>query len=81
MLENERPHVFLIKGFSGWRKRRAFNRKLRNFECKSLLAEKEYRILEKEADFYKKVEPLKYTCRLILGVLFTLFTLNWIVTM
>jgi hypothetical protein len=39
VLENERPHVNQIKGFSGWRKRRAFNKKIRIYEVKSLLAE------------------------------------------
>lgn len=80
-LENERPHVNQIKGFSGWRKRRAFNKKIRVFEMKSLLAENEFRVLEKEVDYYKKVEPMKYTCRLILGIISIMLTLNWIATM
>lgn len=80
-LENERPHVFQIKGFSGWRKRRVFNKKIRVYETKCLLAESEFRVLEKEVDYYKKVEPMKYTFRLIMGILSTLLTLNWIATM
>lgn len=80
-LENQRTHVNQIKGFSGWRKRRTFNRKVRVYEIKGLLAEKEYTILEKEADYFKKVEPLAYTLKLILGVLCTFLSLNWLVTM
>lgn len=81
LLENERPHVNQIKGFSGWRKRRQFNRKIRIFEIKSLLAEKEYTILEKETDYFKKVEPLTYTFKLVLGIICTLLSLNWLATM
>lgn len=81
VLETERPHVNQIKGYSGWKKRRTFNRKIRVFETKSLLAEKEFRILEKEADYYKKVEPLKYTVRLVLGIICFFLTLNWIASM
>jgi hypothetical protein len=41
----------LIKGLSGWRKRRAFNKKVRIYEARSLLAEKEYGILDLEANY------------------------------
>jgi hypothetical protein len=77
-LDNERNVVAQIKGFSGWRKRRAFAKKLRIFETRSLLAEKEYTILDMEANYYQKVEPLQYTIKLILGVLAALITLNWL---
>jgi hypothetical protein len=51
-LENERVIVSEIKGFSGWRKRRAFSKKARIFEARSLLAEKEYNILEMESNYF-----------------------------
>jgi len=44
--------VAAIKGFSGWRKRRNFNKKVRVFEARSLLAEEEFRILDMEAKYY-----------------------------
>jgi hypothetical protein len=41
-LETVRPHVAQIKGWSGWKKRRAFSRKMRVYETKSLVAEREF---------------------------------------
>ncbi|CDW87933.1 UNKNOWN [Stylonychia lemnae] len=76
-IENERQYVALIKGYSGWRKRRAFNKKIRIFESRSLLAEKEFRILDMEANYSQKVEPLRYTFKLVLGIICALLTLNW----
>jgi hypothetical protein len=78
-LESERLQVGQIRGFSGWRKRRAFSRKMRVFEARALLAEKEYTILDLEANYFQKVEPLKYTLKLVLGVIAALLTLNWLV--
>ena len=77
-LENERAIVGQIKGFSGWKKRRNFFKKVRIFEARSLMAEKEYTILDLESNFFQKVEPLKYTIRLVLGVIAALFTINWL---
>jgi hypothetical protein len=57
-LENERVIVGQIKGFSGWRKRRAFSKKLRIYEARSLLAENEFHIMELESNYFQKVEPL-----------------------
>lgn len=51
-IENERQYVALIKGFSGWRKRRNFNKKVRTYETRSLLAEKEFNILDMEANYF-----------------------------
>ena len=51
-LENERGYVAQIKGFSGWKKRRGFFRKVRIFEARSLLAEKEFKIMDLEANYY-----------------------------
>jgi hypothetical protein len=36
-IENERAYVALIKGYAGWKKRRAFNKKVRLFEARTLL--------------------------------------------
>jgi LMBR1 domain-containing protein 1 len=78
-LESERVQVGQIRGFSGWRKRRAFSKKLRIFEARALLAEKEYTFLDLEANYFQKVEPLKYTFKLFLGIIAALLTLNWLV--
>jgi hypothetical protein len=67
-----------MKGFSGYRKRDAYKKKLRIFETRSLLAENEFRKLEMEADYYQKVEPMKYMFKLILGIICILLTLNFI---
>ncbi len=80
-IENERQYVALIKGFSGWRKRRNFNKKVRIYETRSLLAEKEFKILDMEANYYQKVEPLRYTVKLVLGIMAALLSLNWIAQM
>ena len=80
-IENERQYVALIKGFSGWKKRRAFNKKVRIYESRSILAEREYKQLEMEANYSTKVEPLKYTLKLILGIICLLLTLNWFAQM
>lgn len=78
-LENERVIVAEIKGCAGWKKRRAFFKKLRIFETRSLLAEKEYNILDLEANYYQKVEPMSYTFKLFLGILAALLSLNWLI--
>jgi hypothetical protein len=62
-------------------KRNAFKKKLRIFETKSLLAEREFKKLEMEADYVKKVEPMKYTFELILGIICCCLTLNMIAEM
>jgi len=80
-LEGERPFVAQIRGFSGWRKRRAFYGKLRLFETKSLMAEKEFERLEMISDYYNKVEPLKYALTLVLGIFCALLTLDWFAQM
>ena len=77
-LEDERALVAQIKSMTGWRKRRAFARKMRIYETKTLLAEREFMKMEMEVDYYKKVEPMKYTCKLILGVFAILLSLNWL---
>lgn len=80
-LEEDRNLVAQIKGFSGYRKRDAFKKKLRTLETRSLLAEDEFRKLEMEADYVKKVEPMKYVFELILGILCVLLTLNILIEM
>ena len=64
-LESEQVIVAQIRGFSGWRKRRAFFKKVKIYETRSLLAETEFNILELESNFYQKVEPLTYTLKLV----------------
>jgi hypothetical protein len=77
LLENERGIVAEIKGCTGWKRRRIFSKKLRIFEARSLMAEKEYNILEMEANYHQMVEPMTYTFKLILGILAAFLTLNW----
>ena len=75
-IEDKRGLVAQIKGFSGYRKRNAFKKKLRILETRSLLAELEFKKMKMEADYVKQVEPLKYTFKLILGIICILLTLN-----
>ena len=42
------------------------------------MAEREYTILDMEANFYQKVEPLQYTLKLVLGIFAALLSLNWL---
>jgi hypothetical protein len=78
-LSEDYPLVSQIRGFSGFRKRTTFKKKLRILETRSLLAEKEFKKLEMEVDYVKKVEPLKYSFLLVLGVICILLTLNVLV--
>ena len=39
-IENEKQYVALIKGYAGWKKRRAFNKKIRLFEARTLLSKR-----------------------------------------
>jgi LMBR1 domain-containing protein 1 len=45
ILDNERPYVATILGFTGYKKRRAFERKMRVYETRSLRAEREFQKL------------------------------------
>ena len=78
-LENERGIVAEIKGSNGWKRRSVFAKKMRILESRALRAEKEYSILEMEANYYQMVEPLTYTFKLVLGILAALLSLNWVV--
>lgn len=75
-LDDERNLFAQIKGWSGYRKRGTFKKKLRVLETRSLLAEQEFRKLQMQADYVKKVEPMKYVFELILGIICVLLTLN-----
>ncbi len=46
-----------------------------------MVAESEFENLEMIADYWNKVEPLKYVLKLILGIICVLLSLNWIVQM
>jgi|LauGreDrversion4_2_1035121.scaffolds.fasta_scaffold303025_1 hypothetical protein len=65
VLENERGIVAEIKGCTGWKRRRDFSKKMRVLESRALLAEKEYCILEMEANYFQMVEPMTYTFKLV----------------
>ena len=51
-LENERNIVMELKGYAGWKKRRQFFKKLRIYEARSLMAEKEYEIMDMEVNYF-----------------------------
>lgn len=78
-LEGERGLVAEIKGCTGWKRRRGFAKKMRILESRALMAEKEYSVLEMEANYYQMVEPMSYTFKLILGILAAFLSLIWAV--
>ena len=61
-----------MKGFQGYLRRFQFHKKMRILETCTILAEKEFEKLEDQADFNKRVDPLKYISRLLLSI-FTFF--------
>ena len=77
-LENERSIVMELKGYAGWKKRRHFFKKVRIYETRSLMAEKEYEMMDMEVNYFQKdkVEPLLYTFKLVLGIIAALLSLN-----
>jgi LMBR1 domain-containing protein 1 len=57
-LEAENMEVSLMKGLTGYCRRFQFNRKLRVWETCTMLAEREFRKLNNQADFNNKVDSL-----------------------
>jgi len=81
--ENERNIVMELRGYAGWKKRRNFFKKVRIYEARSLMAEKEYQIMDMEVNYFQKdkVEPLLYTLKLVLGIIAALLSLNQLILM
>ena len=67
-LEIDMLQVSLMKGFQGYLRRFQFHKKMRILETCTILAEKEFAKLEDQADFNKRVDPLKYIGRLLLSI-------------
>lgn len=68
-----------MTGFTGYVRRYEFNKKLRTWETCTILAEKEFKKLQDQADFNKHVDPLIYVGKLILSVFAFLIALSFIV--
>ena len=68
-LEAENMEVSLMKGLTGYCRRFQFNRKLRVWETCTMLAEREFRKLNNQADFNNKVDSLFYLFKLFLSVI------------
>lgn len=60
-LEAENILVMDIKGFSGWRKRRTFYRRLRVYETQAMKAEQEYEDLETASNYAQNYDMLAFT--------------------
>ena len=59
--------------FGRWRAKSTLKGEQHQFEINCILAEREFQKLDNIASYNKKVEPMKYGCKLILAVLsFTL---------
>ena len=58
----------LMTGMSGYVRRFEFNKKMRTWETCTILAEKEFKKLQDQADFNKRVDPLVYIGKLILSI-------------
>lgn len=82
-LDNERNVVMELRGYAGWKKRRQFFKKVRIYEARSLMAEKEYQIMDMEVNYFQKdkVEPMVYTFKLVLGIIAALLSLNQLILM
>mmetsp|Transcript_1719 Transcript_1719/g.1627 ORF Transcript_1719/g.1627 Transcript_1719/m.1627 type:complete len:415 (+) Transcript_1719:234-1478(+) len=62
-------------GCGGYRERRTVRRNLSEFEANCILVEKEFNILDDTRQYNKKVEPMWYAMKLILGILAFIFSL------
>lgn len=54
-----------MTGFQGYVRRFKFHKQMRILETCTILAEKEFAKLEDQADYNKRVDPLKYMCRIL----------------
>jgi len=68
--------------FKAMRKGRALEKQQHEFEANCIIVENEFRVLDKVAQFNKKVEPCKYLARYVMGLLgivffFVIFVQMW----
>ena len=52
-----------------WRAKSTLKSEQHQFEINCIIAEREFQKLDNIASYNKKVEPLKYSCKLILAIL------------
>ena len=78
-MEIDRLSTNLMTGLTGYVRRYEFNKNMRIWETCTILAEKEFMKLEDQADFNKRVDPLKYVGKLLLSVFTALIGLLFVV--
>lgn len=78
-LEQDSMQVHLMTGLTGYVRRYEFNKKLRIWETCTILAEKEFKKLQDQADFNKRVDPLIYIGKLILSVFAFAIAISFII--
>lgn len=72
-----------IGALSYWKQQRSTGKEQREFEANCLLVEKEFETLRMISQYKHRVEPCKYTCNFILGlvtivVFFIIFVHMWV---
>ena len=60
--------VALMTGLTGYTRRYEYNKRMRIWETCTILAEKEFKKLQDQADFNKRVDPLIYVGRLLCSI-------------
>ena len=61
--------VELMAGITGYIRRYQYAKNMRIYETCTILAEKEFNKLQDQANFNKRVDPLKYIGKLIMSIL------------
>ena len=73
-LEKAKSQVDLMRGLAGFTRRYTFSKEMTVWMTQTLLAEKEFKKLEDQADFNNRVEPCHYIWKLIQGLLALLYS-------
>lgn len=76
-LDKQRFDVENMQGLTGYWKQYLFNKQVRELETQTLKFAKEYKMLEDQASYATKVEPMYYVWCLFLSILCIFFTVNW----
>ena len=74
-LEKEKAQVDLMRGFTGYTRRYVFSKEMTVWMTQTLLAEKEFKKLEDQADFNNRVEPCLYVWKLIQGIMALIYSI------
>jgi len=64
-----------MTGCTGYSRRYEYNKKMRIWETCTILAEKEFKKLQDQADYNKKVDPLVYIGKLVMFVVTALLAI------